>query len=172
MVVHTPRTHRNVRAIRATAVEILMARPLGASAQTVGDAPLVLNDLETEEGVNGPAYVFCCMRIVPGTVARMLADIEDAPGGERVAPVDLLVRLLRRLRLLGDWVSSDGARGFRRGVPGCTVPGGRIGARQLSRSAATAHRDVRQRWTGLGSAGAAGRRGRSASYSRMEGAAS
>jgi mandelate racemase len=79
-----------------------MARPLGTSAQTMRTAPLLLIDLETEEGVTGRAYLFCYLRMVPGMVARMLADVEDALSGERVAPVDLSARLLRRYRLLGD----------------------------------------------------------------------
>lgn len=79
-----------------------MARPLGTSAQTMRTAPLLLIDPETEEGVTGRAYLFCYLRMVPGMVARMLADVEDALSGERVAPVDLSARLLRRYRLLGD----------------------------------------------------------------------
>ena len=48
-----------VRAIRAAAVEIPMTYALGTSAATVRAAPLLLVDLETEEGVTGHAYLFC-----------------------------------------------------------------------------------------------------------------
>ena len=51
-----------VRAIHATAVEVPMARPLGTSAQTMRTAPLLLIDLETEEGITGHAYLFCYTR--------------------------------------------------------------------------------------------------------------
>ncbi len=54
-----------LRAIRATAVDVPMARPLGTSAQTMGAAPLLLIDLETEEGVTGHAYLFCYTRMAP-----------------------------------------------------------------------------------------------------------
>ena len=42
-----------------------MARPLGISAQTMRTAPLLLIDLETEEGIIGHAYLFCYLRMAP-----------------------------------------------------------------------------------------------------------
>jgi mandelate racemase len=90
-----------LRAIHATAVEVPMARPLGTSAQTMRTAPLLLIDLETEEGITGHAYLFCYMRMAPGLIATVLADIQDALCGERLVPIDLSTRLLQRYRLLG-----------------------------------------------------------------------
>jgi mandelate racemase len=89
------------RAIHATAVEVPMARPLGTSVQTMRTAPLLLIDLETEEGISGHAYLFCYTRMAPGLIAAVLADIRDAVRGERLAPIDLSTRLLQRHRLLG-----------------------------------------------------------------------
>jgi mandelate racemase len=90
-----------VRAIHATAVEVPMARPLGTSAQTMRTAPLLLIDLETEEGITGRAYLFCHTRMAPGLIAAVLTDIQDAVRGECLAPVDLSTRLQQRYRLLG-----------------------------------------------------------------------
>jgi mandelate racemase len=90
-----------LRAIHATAVEVPIARPLGTSAQTMRTAPLLLIDLETEEGITGHAYLFCYTRMAPGLIATVLADIQDAVRGERLAPIDLSTRLLQRYRLLG-----------------------------------------------------------------------
>jgi mandelate racemase len=90
-----------LRAIHATAIEVPMARPLGTSAQTMRTAPILLIDLETEEGITGHAYLFCYTRMAPGPIAAVLADIQDAVRGERLAPVDLSTRLLQRYRLLG-----------------------------------------------------------------------
>jgi len=78
-----------------------MARPLGTSAQTMRTAPILLIDLETEEGVTGHAYLFCYTRMAPGPIATVLADIEDAVRGKRLAPVDFSVSLSQRYRLLG-----------------------------------------------------------------------
>jgi mandelate racemase len=90
-----------LRAIRATAVEVPMARPLGTSAQTMRTAPILLIDLETEEGITGHAYLFCYTRMAPGLIAAVLTDIQDAERGERLAPVDFSTRFQQRYRLLG-----------------------------------------------------------------------
>jgi mandelate racemase len=78
-----------------------MARPLGTSAQVMRTAPLLLIDLDTEEGVTGHAYLFCYMPMAPGLIAAVLGDIEDAVRGERLAPIDFSNRLWQRHRLLG-----------------------------------------------------------------------
>jgi len=48
-----------VRAVRAVAVQLPMTHALGTSAAVVREAPLLLADLETEEGVTGRAWQFC-----------------------------------------------------------------------------------------------------------------
>jgi len=48
-----------VRAIRATPVEVPLNFVLGTSMGAVRQAPLLLIDLETEEGVTGSSYLFC-----------------------------------------------------------------------------------------------------------------
>ena len=44
---------------RTVAVEVPMRYALGTSAATVRAAPLLLVDVETEEGITGRTYVFC-----------------------------------------------------------------------------------------------------------------
>ena len=90
-----------LRAIHTVAVDVPMARSLGTSAQTIRTAPLLLIDLETEEGITGHAYLFCYTRMAPALIAAVLVDIMDAVKGGRVAPVDLSARLSQRYRLLG-----------------------------------------------------------------------
>jgi mandelate racemase len=90
-----------LRAIHGRAVEVPMAKPLGTSAQTMRTAPILLIDLQTEEGVVGHAYLFCYMRMAPRLIATVLADIADVLHGERIAPMDFSSRLLQHYRLLG-----------------------------------------------------------------------
>jgi hypothetical protein len=59
-----------LRTFHAAAVEVPMTRPLATSAQTMRTAPILLIDLETEEGVTGHAYPFCYARIAPGLTTR------------------------------------------------------------------------------------------------------
>jgi mandelate racemase len=123
-----------VRSIHATAVEIPMARPLGTSAQTMRTAPLLLIDLETEEGITGRPYLFCYTRMAPGLIAAVLADIQDAVRGEYLAPVDLSTRLLQRYRLLGaQGIVRMALAGFDVACWGAAVPGRRSAAGQLYR---------------------------------------
>ena len=63
-----------LRAIHATAIEVAMARPSGTSAQTMRTAPLLLIDLETEEGITGHAYLFCYTRLAGCIAFRRLDD--------------------------------------------------------------------------------------------------
>jgi mandelate racemase len=90
-----------LHSIQTRAVEVPMARPLGTSAQTMNSAPILLIDVQTEEGIVGRAYLFCYTRMAPGLVATVLADIADALHGERIAPIDFSTHLLQRYRLLG-----------------------------------------------------------------------
>lgn len=94
-------TMLTLRSIRARAVDVPMARPLGTSAQTMRTAPILLIDLSCEEGVVGRAYLFCYARMAPRLIAAVLADVAEALHGERLAPVDFAQRLQQRYRLLG-----------------------------------------------------------------------
>jgi mandelate racemase len=90
-----------LRAIRATAVEVPMAHVLGTSQASVRSAPLLLLDVETEEGITGRAYVFCYVRAAAPAIAAIVAEIERGVKGERVAPLDLWAKLAKRFTLIG-----------------------------------------------------------------------
>jgi mandelate racemase len=90
-----------IRAVRTVAVHVPMKRPLGTSARRMDTAPLVLIDVDTEEGVSGRAYVFCYL---PGATAALEAILSESAArmtGDRIAPVDLHAKLARHFRLLG-----------------------------------------------------------------------
>jgi mandelate racemase len=90
-----------VRALRAVGVEVPMTYALGTSRATITKAPLLLIDLDTEEGVTGRAYLFCYLPAAAAAVARLLEAVLDAAKGERVAPLDLWAALSRRFALIG-----------------------------------------------------------------------
>ena len=66
-----------------------MKLPLGTSAGTLRTAPLLLIDLETEEGVTGRSYLFCYLPAAAPAIAALLGEIERSVKGERIAPADL-----------------------------------------------------------------------------------
>jgi len=90
-----------VRAIRAVAVEVPMTHALGTSRAVIRAAPLILVDLETEEGVTGRAYLFCYVPAAAVAIASLLAEVERVVKGDRVAPVDLWAKLAKRFTLIG-----------------------------------------------------------------------
>jgi mandelate racemase len=90
-----------VRAVRAVGVEVPMTYTLGTSAAKITTAPLVLLDLETNEGVTGRAYLFCFTRDIVPVVLRMIESAAAIVTGDKVAPVDLWNKLARRFKLIG-----------------------------------------------------------------------
>lgn len=90
-----------VRAIRATPVEVPLTYVLGTSAGAVRKAPLLLVDLETEEGITGRSYLFCYLPAAAPAIMSILREIEAQTKGERVAPLDLWGKLARRFTLIG-----------------------------------------------------------------------
>ena len=90
-----------VRSLRAVPVMAPMTYVLGTSAGAVRSAPLLLLDLETEEGITGRAYQFCYVPAAARALAVMLEDMLEAVRGASVAPGDLWSLLARRYMLIG-----------------------------------------------------------------------
>ena len=70
--------------------------PLGTSAAIVKKAPLLLVDLETEEGITGHSYVFCYRSSVPRAIDALLRDAVSLVTGEQAVPLQIAARLSRR----------------------------------------------------------------------------
>lgn len=90
-----------VRAIRTTAVEVPMTHTLGTSRGVITRAPLLLIDLETEEGITGRAYLWSYFRQAMPAIASVLDAIGETAKGEAVAPADLWAKLSARFALIG-----------------------------------------------------------------------
>src|SRR5476649_573267 len=90
-----------VRVIRAVAVEVPMRYVLGTSAAAIRTAPLLLVDVETEEGITGHTYLFCYLAAAAPAIVSLLGEVERAVRGERIAPVALWALLSKRFRLIG-----------------------------------------------------------------------
>ena len=90
-----------VRTVRATPVEVPLNFVLGTSATAIRQAPLLLIDLETEEGVTGRSYLFCYLRAAVPAVMSLLGEVERVAKGDTVAPAELWAKLARRFTLIG-----------------------------------------------------------------------
>jgi mandelate racemase len=90
-----------VRSAEATLVLVPMRRPLGTSAARVTEAPLLLIDLHTEEGVTGHAYVFCYLESAGRAALALIRDIGAVLPGMPAAPAVVRQALASRFKLLG-----------------------------------------------------------------------
>lgn len=90
-----------IRGVRATPVLVPMRFVLGTSAQAVREAPLLLVDLETEEGVTGHAYQFCYLPAAAPAITILLDEVLRTVRGDPVDPQALWAKLDRRFRLIG-----------------------------------------------------------------------
>src|SRR5215213_11708407 len=75
-----------VRGLNIRSVRVPLSRPHLTAGGTVSEAPLVLVDLLTEEGVTGAAYVFCYTPLALEPVARLVANLEAVIAGKPLAP--------------------------------------------------------------------------------------
>jgi mandelate racemase len=97
----TPLSHLTLRGLRTVGVEVPMTYALGTSRATITKAPLLLIDIDTEEGVTGRAYLFCYLPAAAPAIAKFLEEIERVTKGDRVAPIDLWEKLSKRFALIG-----------------------------------------------------------------------
>jgi mandelate racemase len=125
-----------LRSLRTRAVEVPLRYVLGTSAATVRAAPLLLLDVETEEGVTGRSYLFCYRRSGARAIAAVLDEMAELIAGEPAAPLPIAARLERLYALIGvtgvvrmalsvlDMALWD-ARAVAAGLPLATLLGGR-----------------------------------------------
>ena len=78
-----------------------MTYALGTSRGIITKAPLLLIDLDTEEGVVGRSYLWCYFPAAVAAIAKLLEEVARVVKGERVAPADLWSRLNERFALIG-----------------------------------------------------------------------
>jgi len=90
-----------VRSVEATMVVVPMKRPLGTSAMQITQAPLLLIDLLTEEGITGRAYLFCYVPAAGEAALALIRDASSVLATGSAAPAFVKQRLDARFRLLG-----------------------------------------------------------------------
>lgn len=95
------RPRLTLRALRTIAVSVPMRFALGTSAVTVRTAPLLLVDLETEQGITGRTYLFCYMPLGAALIARALEELFPLIKGDLAEPAAISAKLQRAVRLIG-----------------------------------------------------------------------
>src|SRR6266446_1822376 len=101
-----------IRGLKTRALRVPMRRPLGTSGGAITHAPLILIDLETDQGVPGRAYLFAYSELGARSLRPLLAGILEMVRGDAVAPVAIAKKLHSRFTLIG-----------REGLPAMSVSG-------------------------------------------------
>jgi mandelate racemase len=90
-----------LRDLTVRAALVPLRRPLQTRSGAVAQAPLVLLDLLTEEGITGSTYLFCVTPLALKPVAQTLVNCASLLRGDAVAPLDIDRKLQGQFRLLG-----------------------------------------------------------------------
>lgn len=90
-----------IQTVRSRAVDVPLLRPLKTAAGEIPSAPLVLIDVETEEGVSGHAYIFGYMVLTLKPLVSLIDQLGELIKGKSVAPLARMRDFEKTFRLLG-----------------------------------------------------------------------
>jgi mandelate racemase len=90
-----------VRDIISRPVVVPMRRPLRTGAGAVIQAPLLLIDIETDEGITGRSYLFGYTPLTLKPLHELVRGFAGLVRGDTVAPVNIDQKLRARAKLIG-----------------------------------------------------------------------
>jgi mandelate racemase len=90
-----------IRSIGAIGVEVPMTYALGTSRGRITKAPLLLIDVQTEQGIIGRSYLWSYFRQAMPAIGSILRAIEERVAGQGVEPEALWAALAERFALIG-----------------------------------------------------------------------
>src|SRR3954451_21078198 len=90
-----------IRAVRARAVVTPISRPVKNAFGIIESAPLVLIDVETDQGLTGRSYIFAYTELTLKPLVHLIEEIGRDLVGKALAPFDLMAAMDAKFRLLG-----------------------------------------------------------------------
>src|SRR3954462_6349566 len=90
-----------IRSVKARGVVVPLKRPLKNAFGVFDAGPLVLIDVETDQGITGHSYIFAYARITLKPLVDLIEEIGRELTGKPVAPYDLMAAMDAKFRLLG-----------------------------------------------------------------------
>jgi mandelate racemase len=90
-----------VRSVTTRAVAVPLNFALGTSVTVIRTVPLLLVDLQTDEGIVGHAYLFAYTAAGAKSIALLLAEAVELIKGQAAKPQTIYHTLVRRFALLG-----------------------------------------------------------------------
>jgi len=127
-----------LRSIRARPVVLPLQRPIVARIATIDEWPLILIDLETEEGITGRSYLEPYLVRSLRYLVPAIEDLENLLKGRRVAPFEFFEAARKSLHFVGyagqSMIAASGldmaawdALARAADVPLCVLLGGSVG---------------------------------------------
>lgn len=90
-----------ITGLTTTAARVPLARPISTAAFVIPTAPLVLIDVETDQGITGRAYIFGYSDVTLRPLTALFDALADGLMSQQVAPLALARLFENRFRLLG-----------------------------------------------------------------------
>lgn len=90
-----------INSIAARAVLAPMPRPVRTASGDILAAPLVLVDVQTNEGIVGRSYAFAYNPLMLRSLVQFLRDVAPDLVGQAVSPRERMRQLEKRLTLVG-----------------------------------------------------------------------
>ncbi len=131
-------TSLTLRGVAARAIVLKLRRPVVARIATLDDWPMILIDLETEEGITGRAYLEPYLVKSMKYLVPALHDLGDMLKGRKLAPLELFEAARKSLTFVGHeglaMIAASGldmaawdALAKAAGQPLCVMLGGTVG---------------------------------------------
>jgi mandelate racemase len=89
-----------IRSVKARAVIAPISRPVKNAFGVIEAAPLVLIDVETDQGGTGRSYIFAYAKLTLKPLVHLIEAIGSDLVGKPVAPYDLMAQMDAKFRLL------------------------------------------------------------------------
>src|SRR5215217_402770 len=90
-----------IRSVKARGLVVPLARPVKNAFGVIDAGPLVLIDVETDQGVTGHAYIFAYSKLTIKPLVHLVEEIGRELTCRPVAPYDLMAAMDAKFRLLG-----------------------------------------------------------------------
>src|SRR5689334_25067020 len=90
-----------IRSVNARAVVVPLKRPVKTALGAFSTGPLVLIDVETDQGVTGHAYIFAYSNLTLKPLVHLVEEIGRELIGKPIVPFDLMTAMDAKFRLLG-----------------------------------------------------------------------
>ena len=89
-----------IRSVRARPVVVPLKRPVKNAFGIIDSGPLVLIDVETDQGITGHAYIFAYAKITLKPLVHLVEEIGRELVGRPIVPFELMAAMDAKFRLL------------------------------------------------------------------------